>query len=74
MIMTVIMLCITFGLIKAAFRFSWGLLKFAAGLMLFLAFPAAVSILLTFGITALLLLPFAMFSIGLPLFRRGSII
>ena len=74
MIMTIIMLCITFELIKTAFRFSWGLLKFAAGLMVFLAFPVAVTMLMTLGITTLLLLPFGMFSVGLPLFRRGSVI
>ncbi|MCR5789459.1 MAG: hypothetical protein K6G83_06165 [Lachnospiraceae bacterium] len=74
MIMGIIMLVITFWVIKAAFRFSWGLLKLVAGLLLFLAFPAAVMILMTIGITALLLIPFGMFSVGLPLFRRGSVI
>ncbi len=74
MIMSIIILVITFWVIKAAFRFSWGLLKLVAGLMLFLAFPAALMILMTIGITALLLIPLGMFSVGLPLFRRGSVI
>ena len=72
--MSIIMLVITFWVIKAAFRFSWGMLKLVAGLMLFLAFPAAVMILLTVGITVLLLIPFGMISVGLPLFRHGSVI
>ena len=72
--MSIIMLVITFWVIKAAFRFSWGLFKLVAGLMLFLAFPAAVIILMTIGITALLLIPLSMFSVGLPLFRLGSVI
>ncbi len=74
MIMTIIMLFIIFGIIKAAFRFSWGLVKFVAGLMLFLAFPVAVMILLAVGFTALLIIPFGMFSVGLPLFRHGNVI
>ena len=74
MIMSIVMLVITFWVIKAAFRFSWGLLKLTAGLLLFLAFPSAVMILLTVGFTALMLIPFGMFSIGLPLFRHGSVI
>ncbi len=74
MIMSIIMLAITFWLIKAAFRFSWGLIKLIAGLLLFLAFPAALMILLTVGFTALMLIPFGMFSVGLPLFRHGGVI
>ena len=74
MIMSIIMLVITFWVIKAAFRLSWGMLKLVAGLMLFLAFPAAVMILMTIGITALLLIPFGMFSVGLPLFKHESVI
>ena len=72
--MGIIMLVITFWVIKTAFRFSWGLLKLVASLMLFLAFPVAVIILMTIGITALLLIPFGMFSVGLPLFRLDSVI
>ncbi len=74
MIMSIIMLVITFWVIKAAFRFSWGFLKLVAGLMLFLAFPAALMILMIIGITALLLIPVGMIFVGLPLFRHGSVI
>ena len=74
MIMSILSILIVYWVIKAAFRFSLGMLKLVAGLLLFLAFPAALMIIMTVGITALLLIPFGMFSIGLPLFRHGSVI
>ena len=61
-------------MIRLSFRFSWGILKLIGGILLFAAAPVAILILLTFGFTALLLLPLGMFSIGLPGFRRGNVI
>ena len=75
--MTLILIITTWlimATIRTGLRLSWGLIKVIAGIFLIAALPTAILILMAFGITALLLLPLGMFSIGLPVFRRGNVI
>ncbi len=76
-ITTIILMLIFFpilwGLLKLAFKITWGVVKFTGFLLMILAAPVFFIILFAAGISALLILPILMLFAGVPMFRWSLI-
>ncbi len=73
LILLIISICFSWWLLKLCLKVSWGLIKFMGFMLLVLAAPVFIILLIGFGVSLMLVIPFVMAGCGLPMFRWGVI-